>query len=98
MEALNNGDFPCDRCGECCRNLWMFGEDYRWLLGADGMMCRYFEPDTNLCAIYPVRPLICNIKIGHAVLFNEMPFSVFLDRNLEGCVFLKELKQLRQKA
>lgn len=74
----------------------MFGEAYEWLIGSDGRMCRYFDPETNLCAVYPIRPLICNIKMGHAILFSAVPFSVFVDKNLEGCAFLKKSKRFEQ--
>lgn len=90
---MNEIDFPCDRCGACCRNLWMFGKPYEWLLDSQNGMCRYFDTKSNLCLIYPIRPIICNIQIGYKILFNNISFEEFIYRNIKGCNFLKSINK-----
>ncbi len=46
-------DFPCTKCGECCRHV------IAPLDRGDGV-CKNLK--NNLCAIYEKRPTICNIK------------------------------------
>ncbi|MDE5833380.1 MAG: YkgJ family cysteine cluster protein [Desulfovibrio sp.] len=83
--------FPCDRCGECCRNLRLFGKPYEWLLDAEGRACRYFNQRENLCSIYPIRPLICNIEVGRAVFYKDVSPDEFIKSNIQGCIFLKNI-------
>lgn len=51
--------FPCERCGQCCRNVGrtIFG---KFLADNDGI-CKYLDLNTNLCTIYNSRPLECNV-------------------------------------
>jgi len=57
-------------------------------------MCRYFDPATNLCTIYPVRPTICNIEKGYALYFKQdISWEDFVTKNLEGCKFLQGLSK-----
>lgn len=83
--------FPCDKCGACCRHLRLFGPVYAWLVDDGSGMCRYFDPESNLCSIYPIRPAICNLEIGHALYFSTLTWDDFVDRNLEACAKLKKL-------
>lgn len=83
--------FPCDKCGACCRHLELFGKAYEWLLDDGTGVCRYFDAVTNLCAIYPVRPLMCNIEAGYHLYFSHIPHEEFIARNRMACRILKNL-------
>ncbi len=82
--------FACNKCGTCCRHLRLFGKSYTWLLDGDTDMCRYFDPDSNLCTIYPIRPLICNIEIGYHVYFPHISYEDFITMNKDACIQLKK--------
>jgi Fe-S-cluster containining protein len=51
-------DFPCARCGACCRFAGQVPE-LRALDRGDGV-CRHLTAE-NLCAIYEARPPICRV-------------------------------------
>lgn len=84
-------NFPCDKCGACCRHLKLFGEAYAWLVDVYTGMCRYFDAESNLCVIYPIRPVICNLALGHALLFADMPWAEFVEKNMQACKLLKNM-------
>lgn len=84
--------FPCSKCGACCRHLKLFGKAYAWLLDGDTGMCRYFDPQKNLCSIYPIRPVICNMDIGYRLFFSHMPQEEFIAKNREACHKLQALQ------
>ncbi|WP_338296459.1 YkgJ family cysteine cluster protein, partial [Escherichia coli] len=46
--------FPCNQCGACCRHVNRAGET-QCLDRGDGI-CRYYQTDSHLCAIYDKRP------------------------------------------
>ena len=78
--------FPCDRCGECCRNLQL-SELYSELDRGDGV-CRYLVG--NLCSIYSSRPLLCRIDESYDYFFkNSMTREEFYRANLQVCSKLK---------
>lgn len=84
--------FPCDKCGACCANLKLFGAPYAWLMDSATGMCRYFNPESRLCAVYPIRPVICNLAIGYQLFFSHMSWQQFKDLNMTACARLKTLK------
>lgn len=78
--------FPCDQCGECCRNLQL-SELYSELDRGDGV-CRYLVG--NLCSIYPFRPLLCRIDESYDYFFKDsMTREEFYRANLQVCSKLK---------
>lgn len=83
--------FPCDKCGSCCENLQLFGKPYAWLLDESTGMCRYFNSESRLCAIYPVRPLICNMEVGYHIFFSHMSWREFVEKNMAACEALRKL-------
>ncbi|WP_371877427.1 YkgJ family cysteine cluster protein [Desulfomicrobium sp. ZS1] len=83
--------FDCDKCGACCRHLKLFGDAYAWLVDGGTGMCRYFDPNTNLCTIYPIRPLMCNIDLGYGLFFSHIPYAEFIEKNRQACGVLKKL-------
>lgn len=79
--------FPCDRCGECCRNLNR-SELYHDLDRGDGV-CKYLVG--NLCSIYESRPLLCRIDESYNLFFkDEMTREEFYRANLQVCSQLKK--------
>ncbi len=82
--------FHCDRCGQCCRNIKLFGNLYAWLRDAHGN-CRYFDNEHNLCSIYPIRPIICRVEDGHGLYFANMPYSEYLIHTRQCCNMLKHI-------
>lgn len=85
--------FPCDQCGACCRHLRLFGKAYEWLVDDGTGACRYFDAATNLCSIYPVRPLICNMKAGYHLFFSHIPRAEFVAQNQRACQLMKNLPE-----
>lgn len=78
--------FPCDQCGECCRNLQM-PELYKELDRGDGV-CKFL--DGNLCSIYQTRPLLCRIDESYDCFFKDsMTREEFYRANLQVCSELK---------
>lgn len=79
--------FPCDRCGNCCRNLDR-SPLYKELDRGDGV-CRYLKE--NLCSIYSKRPLLCRIDDCYDLYFKDTyTRDEFYRLNLEVCKELKE--------
>lgn len=89
MRVPQKISIDCDKCGACCRHLKLFGEMYAWLVDGGTGMCRYFDPHTNLCTIYPIRPLICNIDEGYRLFFSHIPYEEFIEKNRHACIMLK---------
>ena len=81
--------FPCDKCGECCRNLKL-SDLYQDLDRGDGV-CKYLVG--NLCSIYRSRPLLCRIDESYDSFFKDfMTREEFYYANLEVCSELKKKK------
>lgn len=79
--------FPCDRCGECCRNLHL-SKLYRKLDNGKGV-CKYLSG--NLCSIYETRPLLCRIDESYEKFFSQfMTREEFYDANIAICKKLKK--------
>ena len=53
-------EFPCNRCGICCRNVHL-SKETAFLNRSDGV-CINFDELTHLCKIYENRPLVCRIR------------------------------------
>lgn len=85
MKKQNN--FPCDKCGLCCRNLDK-SEIYSDLHDGDGI-CRYLDLETNLCRIYENRPLKCNIIKSYELFFTKYDLEKYIELNMLACKKLK---------
>ena len=59
--------FKCDKCGQCCRNLYK-SPIYEALHNGDGI-CKYLNG--NICSIYETRPLVCRVDESYDVFFKE---------------------------
>lgn len=82
--------FPCDKCGECCRHVYL-SPFYKDLDRGDGV-CRYLKK--NLCSIYERRPLKCRIDACYEKFFkHKMTRQEFYRLNLEYCQKLKQMRR-----
>lgn len=80
--------FYCNMCGECCRHLNL-SSIYADLDRGDGV-CKYLVG--NLCSIYEVRPLICNVDEGYHAFFAEsMSKDEYYKLTYEACDKLKHI-------
>ena len=82
--------FQCDKCGMCCRNLYL-SELYSDLDRGDGV-CKYLKG--NLCSIYENRPLKCRVDDSYEIYFKSVMTREEYDRmNQEACKLLKQTKE-----
>ena len=78
----NAMDFPCVKCGLCCRLI----KDIPALADYDkgNGVCRYLVG--NLCAIYETRPAICNVKEMYNLWFKDaLSWNDFIQENINAC-------------
>ncbi len=80
-------EFPCDKCGLCCKNLNK-SELYSDLHDGSGI-CRYFDDETNLCRIYDHRPLKCNILASYDFFKDKYSLDEYIRLNVKECKKLK---------
>lgn len=84
--------FLCDKCGLCCRNIGGI-ELFKDMDDGTGI-CRFLNKNTNLCTIYAMRPLFCNVDAVYNMLFKEtMTREEFYAINKAACNVLKEEKR-----
>lgn len=82
--------FICTKCGLCCRNINKIPELASFHNG-DGI-CKYLTKD-NLCAIYSIRPNICNVSKMY-----ELKYKLLMSReeyeqmNTDGCKTLQNCR------
>lgn len=82
--------FKCDKCRECCRNLYR-SSIYDQLHNGDGI-CRYLKG--NICSIYESRPLICRVDESyHAFFQDKLTYEDYLQLNYECCGILKSKRE-----
>lgn len=84
---MNKYQFPCDKCGLCCRNLNM-SFLYDDLHDGTGV-CRYLDKHTNLCTIYNERPEKCNIVDSYEHFKDKISFNGYIQLNIDACKKLK---------
>ncbi len=81
-------NFPCDKCGLCCKNI-RFSTLSADLDRGDGV-CKHLKD--NLCEIYPQRPIFCNIDAYYEKFLSKtISREEFYKQNLEVCRRLKKL-------
>ena len=87
-----NTAFPCDKCGECCRNIGNISQLKDFDDGTG--RCRYLQGNT--CSIYENRPDICNVEKMYAKCFaTHMSRDEFIELNRQSCQQLKAKQQHR---
>ncbi|EJL6725147.1 YkgJ family cysteine cluster protein [Vibrio alginolyticus] len=88
MSSTEKRTFPCDACGQCCRNVHLSNQT-SYLDRGDGT-CINFNDSTKLCEIYESRPLICRVEeyythnLSHIYKWEE-----FIEINAAICTQLK---------
>jgi len=83
-------EFPCTRCGACCRNVHL-AQETQTLDRGDGS-CLHYDDESKLCRIYANRPAVCRIDehyLGHYQ--STMSWAGFIEINLQACEKLKAL-------
>ena len=82
----NLSEFPCTRCGECCRHIDHIPQLASFDLGNG--VCRYLHG--NLCTIYATRPEICRVDVMYERYFKALyTREEFYQINIQGCQKLK---------
>ena len=77
-------NFPCTRCGACCRNVHLAVET-KILDRGDGS-CIHYDDATKLCSIYDQRPAVCRVDVQfHENYSQSMTWETFCALNLEAC-------------
>ncbi|HBC3533522.1 TPA: YkgJ family cysteine cluster protein [Vibrio vulnificus] len=80
--------FPCDACGECCRNVHASIET-KYLDRGDGV-CKNLNNSNGLCEIYDDRPLVCRVQEYYdKQLSKDYEWEIFIEMNVEICEQLK---------
>lgn len=76
-------NFPCSRCGECCRNISHIDELNEFDNGTG--VCVNLADD-NSCNIYVSRPAICQVDLTYDKHFASIcSWEEFLRKNAEAC-------------
>ena len=82
--------FPCTKCGACCRNVHR-AKETQYLDRGDGT-CRYYNDVTHLCNTYDNRPSICNIEQQYHLNYQQQyTWQEFINLNREACLILETL-------
>lgn len=82
-------DFPCEKCGDCCRSLDL-NPLFQDLDNGKGV-CIYLDENTNLCKIYESRPLKCNIdKSFTHYYYKYFTKEKYYELNLIVCKLIKK--------
>lgn len=82
-------DFPCVRCGACCRSVSRSSVS-AWLDRGDGV-CSHLDEKTELCSIYEGRPDICCVKTQYIKNYQDVySWKEFCDLNKKCCDYLQK--------
>lgn len=82
-------DFPCDSCGQCCRNLHL-STQLDELNRGDGI-CKHLNETDNRCLIYENRPEICRVDVQYQKRFaKQYTWQQFVEINVSVCNELKK--------
>ena len=87
--------FPCERCGTCCRSIpkIFFLES---MLLPNGI-CKFLDEQTNLCKIYSMRPIFCNVDAYYEKYLKQtITREQFYSQNKESCRKIRSQLQTRE--
>lgn len=88
-------EFPCDRCGACCRHVDL-ALATRFLDRGDGA-CKHYDDMSKLCMIYTSRPELCRVDVQFREHYRgSMTWLKFVKLNLLACEKLNCEVDLRQ--
>ncbi len=83
-------EFPCNKCGACCRNVHL-AKETNHLDRGDGV-CMNYDEKTRLCLIYSSRPEICRVEMAYEAHYHKkMTWSEYVNENLMVCKILESL-------
>ncbi|STQ86045.1 YkgJ family cysteine cluster protein [Helicobacter muridarum] len=86
-------DFPCTKCGACCKNISGIKELESYNLGNG--ICKYLDMQNNLCKIYANRPIICRINAMYERDYKQLHSKEeFYALNIESCKALQEKEDI----
>lgn len=81
--------FPCNQCGQCCRNVYL-AEVTNHLDRGDGA-CRHYDDQSKLCSIYETRPDICRVELQYDRNYSsQYSWTQFVELNQQVCQALTE--------
>lgn len=87
---MTNEDFPCTKCGACCK-LVSRSELTSFLDRGDGI-CKFLDLSNNNCLIYDNRPEICNIRLQYEKNFrSQYSWDDFSKINASACIELEKI-------
>ncbi|WP_148872329.1 YkgJ family cysteine cluster protein, partial [Serratia marcescens] len=73
-----------------CRHVGRASET-QFLDRGDGV-CRHYQTETKLCAIYETRPLICQVEKQYQLNYrHKYSWQAFITLNREACLVLEKL-------
>lgn len=82
--------FPCFRCGACCRHVGA-AQETQFLDRGDGT-CRHFDALAQNCSIYEHRPDICRVDLQYQFNYRaNYTWEEFIAINLQACEQLSKL-------
>lgn len=85
--------FPCNQCGACCRHVNRAGET-QCLDRGDGI-CRHYQTDSHLCAIYDKRPQICRVEDQYLLNYqSQYSWQEFIALNQETTCWVERTIQM----
>ncbi|HAT41068.1 MAG TPA: zinc/iron-chelating domain-containing protein [Rheinheimera sp.] len=84
--------FPCNKCGQCCRNVHLAVET-RPLDRGDGC-CVHLDTSSNECTIYDSRPDICRVDVQYQTNYqHQYSWDEFVSLNVQVCDYLNSIKK-----
>src|SRR5699024_9433928 len=87
ISMRKSSEFPCTRCGECCRHINRIPQLAQFDLGNG--VCRYLQG--NLCTIYATRPEVCRVNSMYEHYFKtHYTKEEFYQINIRACEMLKK--------
>jgi len=81
--------FPCERCGQCCRQVYLLQELQAYNRG-DGI-CKYLTK-ANMCSIYGKRPDICRVDSMYEKIYHQQFTRMeFYQLNKDACDYMRRV-------
>ncbi|TSD56404.1 YkgJ family cysteine cluster protein [Variovorax sp. KBS0712] len=82
-------EFPCNRCGACCRQVYR-AQATQHLDRGDGT-CRHYEDSNSACSIYNERPEVCRVDRQYELHYaQQFSWAEFVQLNLDACVIIRQ--------
>lgn len=86
---MKNINFPCNRCGACCRHVNKAKETQ--FLDRGDAVCQYYNENKKLCSIYHDRPDICRVDTQYKLNYSKhYSWNEFIALNSIACRIILE--------